>query len=246
MANSLANQMRNLLLNCFALFFATSCAFAQVESVRAPIVDERPLDSLTIAFLARAHHSVDTTWSSLSSSILATQLTQALQQQGVDTLLYYRSDCVGCQTLPTTETSSCSCNTAERRTYLYWQHQGQNFVKQLDCCHNHRLVQTTSAAFDFYVQQRYFLEQGVQFDRNLQRHNQTYRTKPRYITVPISQGNSYVHLTTGTHQLTVTVWEGQYDAQGTPLGWGREEAVWRRKQWEWTTRLKQLPIAVEH
>jgi hypothetical protein len=152
--------------------------------------------------------------------------------------------------LPPVKASPCSCTKTELYSCLYWQHQGQTFVKQLDCCHNHGSRPTTSAAFDFYVQHRRALEQGAQFSRDVRHYNQTHPTNPRYLTVPISQGDNSVQLTMGTHQLVVTVWEGLYDAQGMPLArgyaWRREDAVWRRKQWEWTTRLKQLARAAGH
>ncbi|SFQ84247.1 hypothetical protein, partial [Hymenobacter arizonensis] len=128
------------LLSCWLL----GCQQNQPDQVtaRASAVNERPLDSLTTAFLVHARDSVDT-W----SDSLVRRLARALRQQGVDTTLYYRSGCSGCDVLHDKGTTPCHCNTTELRSYLYWQHRGHTFVKQMDCCRNHRAVPTTSEAF---------------------------------------------------------------------------------------------------
>lgn len=136
-------------------------------------------------------------------------------------------------------TTPCYCNTTEIRSYFYWQHHGQTFVKQLDCCRNHQARRTTSAAFDFYFQHRQLLEQGSQFYRDFQRYNHDHPTKPRFLpSGPIHDDVSYVRLNMGAHQLEVNVRAGEYDAQGKPIFL---DYAWRRKQWEWTTHLERLP-----
>ncbi|SFQ84150.1 hypothetical protein, partial [Hymenobacter arizonensis] len=128
--------------------------------------------------------------------------------------------------------------------YLYWQHRGHTFVKQMDCCRNHRAVPTTSEAFDFYFQHRQVLEQGPQFYRDLQRYNREHPDKPRFLpSGPIHDDVRYVRLATGAHELEARVWAGEYDPQGKPLFL---DYPWRRKQWEWTNRLEQLPVVFGH
>lgn len=207
------------------------------DTAQVAAVNEQPLDSLTTAFLAHAHDSVDT-W----SDSLVHHLARALKQQGVDTTLYYRSGCSGCKVL--LAEAPCSCNSTEIRSYLYWQHHGHTFVKQLDCCRNHRVVQTTSEAFNFYVQHRRVLEQGPQFYRDFQRYNRDHPDKPRFLpSGPIHDDVRYIRLIMGTHELEATVWMGEYDSQGKPLFL---DYPWRRKQWDWTNHLERLPVVFGH
>jgi hypothetical protein len=229
--------IRCLLFTCLLL----CCQRNQPAKVSAQLaaLNERPLDSLTTAFLVHAPGSVDT-----SSDSLVHQLTQALRQQGVDTTLYYRSGCSGCVVLLDKAVPPCHCNTTELRSYFYWQYKGYTHVKQLDCCQNHPARRTTSEAFDFYFRHRGVLEQGPQFYRELQRYNHDHPDKPHFLpSGPIHDDMSYVHLTTGTHQLEVTVWAGEYDLKGKPLVL---DYAWRRKQWDWTQCLERLPVSASH
>lgn len=205
-------------------------ATAQVAAV-----NEQPLDSLTTAFLVHARDSGET-----GSDSLVRHLARALRQQGVDTTLYYRSGCSGCEVLQDKETTPCHCTSTELRSYLYWQQRGHTFVKQLDCCRNHRAVPTTSEAFAFYFQHRHVLAQGPQFYRDFQRYNREHPDKPRFLpSGPIHDDVRYVRLATGAYELEATVWAGEYDPQGKPLFL---DYAWRRTQWEWTNRLEQLSI----
>jgi hypothetical protein len=232
---------KHLIICAFFSCCLWCCQQNQPDKVTAQMaaVNEHPLDSLTTAFLVHAHDSVDT-W----SDSLVHHLARALRQQGVDTTLYYRSGCSGCDVLHDKGTTPCHCNTTELRSYLYWQHHGHTFVKQLDCCRNHRAVQTTSAAFDFYFQHRQILEQGPQFYRDFQRYNRDHPDKPRFLpSGPIHDDVRYVQLTIGAHELEATVWVGEYNPQGKPLFL---DYAWRRKQWDWTNRLEQLPVVFGH
>jgi hypothetical protein len=217
------------------------CQRNQPDKVSTPLtaLNERPLDSLTTTFLVHARDSVDT-W----SDSLVRHLAQALRQQGVDTTLYYRSGCSGCEVLHDKGATPCHCNTTELRSYLYWQYHGHTFVKQLDCCQNHQAMRTTSEAFDFYFRHRDVLAQGPQFYRDFQRYNHDHPDKPHFLpSGPIHDNVSYVHLTTGAHQLEVTVWAGEYDPKGKPLFL---DYAWRRKQWDWTNHLDRLPVIASH
>lgn len=229
--------MKYLVVYSFLSYWLLGCQRNQPDKVtiQPSAVNEQPLDSLTTAFLVHAHDSVDT-W----SDSLVRRLARALQRQGVDTTLYYRSGCSGCDVLHDKGAIPCHCNTTELRSYLYWQHQGHTFVKQLDCCRNHKAKRTTSEAFDFYFQHRLTLEQGPQFYRDFQRYNRDHPAKPRFLpSGPIHDDVRYVRLSTGGHELEATVWAGEYDPQGKPLFL---DYAWRRKQWAWTNRLEQLPI----
>lgn len=194
------------------------------------------LDSLTAAFLTHAHDSVDT-----YSDSLVRHLTRAVHAMGVDTTLYFRSGCSGCDILVTKGEVDCSCTTSEQHSYLYWQRHGRTFVKQLDCCRNHPAQPTTSDAFDFYWQHRQVLEEGPRFYRELERYNRAHPHHQRFLLHgPIHDLDvSGVRLTVGAHVLELEVWGGEYDATGTPLFL---DYPWRRKQWEWVKRLDQLPI----
>jgi hypothetical protein len=216
---------KHLIIYALFNYCLLCCQQNQPDKVTAQVaaVNEQPLDLLTPAFLAHAHDSVDT-W----SDSLVHHLAQALRQQGVDTTLYYRNGCLGCDVLHEKGTTSCHCNTTEFRSSLYWQYHGHTFVKQLDCCQNHQARRTTSEAFDFYVQHRDVLAQGSQFYRDFQRYNRDHPNKPHFLpSGPIHDEVSYVHLTTGAHQLEVTVWAGEYDPKGKPLFL---DYAWRRKQ----------------
>jgi hypothetical protein len=194
------------------------------------------LDSLTTAFLVHAHDSVDT-----YSDSLVRHFTRAVQAMGVDTTLYFRSGCSGCDILVTKGEQDCSCNTTEQHAYFYWQQHGRTFVKRLDCCRNHPAQLTTSEAFDFYWQHQRVLEEGPAFYQEWQRYNQAHPDKPRFLPQgPIHDLDvSGVRLTVGAHILEFEVWGGGYDAAGTPLFLNYP---WRRKQWEWVKRLDQPPV----
>ncbi|MFC6221666.1 hypothetical protein ACFP2F_00315 [Hymenobacter artigasi] len=222
-----------LLLNCCLI----SCqgASSNHESFISAAINTRPLDSLNRVFLVHAHDSAET-W----SDTLVSQLTHALQIQGVDTFLYYRSGCSGCDVLVEKGVSDCSCNTTEIRSYLYWQHRGHTFVKKLDCCRSHPVVSTSAAAFNFYYQYQKTFEEGSKFYRDFQKYNQAHPDNPHFLpSGPIHDLNvSNMSLRTANTRLNVQVWGGGYDSLGTPLFLDYQ---WRRKQWAWAKLLEKLP-----
>jgi hypothetical protein len=231
---------------CLALVCGLSaCQGHQPEQTnrRSRPFSTRALDSLTTAFLVQAHDSMNTNGSGeIYSDSLVRQFTRAVQAQGVDTTLYFRSGCSGCAILVTKGEEECSCNTSEQHSYFYWQRYGRTFVKQLDCCRNHPARPTTSTAFDFYWQHGQVLEEGPRFYREFNRYNQAHPDRRRFIPRgPIHDLDvSEVRLTVGAHVLEFVVWGGEYDVAGTPLFL---DYPWRRKQWEWVKRLDQLPTA---
>lgn len=174
------------------------------------------------------------------SDTLVSHLSKALQRQGIDTILYYRSGCSGCEILIEPGKPSCDCNSTELLSYLYWQYQGLTFVKKLDCCQNNPVLRTSADAFNFYYLNRSVLDEGTQFYLDFARYNKEHPNKPRFLPRgPIHDEIRYVHLQTGAHQIGVNVWMGEYDLKGIPLFL---DYRWRRKQWEWANRLEHLPI----
>lgn len=204
-------------------------------SVVPASLKRQSLDSLTNAFLVHAHDSVET-----PSDTLVSQLTRVLQQQGVDTLLYYSSGCTGCDILLEEGEIDCACTTTEQESYLYWQQAGETFVKKLDCCRNHPAVATTAEAFTFYFQHQEDFQARTQFYRDLAQYNQTHPGKLRFLpSGPIHDLEvSYLLLRVGKQQQEIYVRGGEYDSVGTPLFL---DYAWRRTQWKWTKLLKTLP-----
>ena len=221
-----------LVLSCWIL----SCqAQNKKAGVTATAFNAQPLDSLTTNFLVHAHDSVDK-W----SATLVSQLSKALQRQGIDTILYYSSGCSGCEILVEPGKPNCDCNSTELLSYLYWQRHGQTFVKRLDCCQNNPISSTLADAFDFYYQNKSVLEEGRQFYLDFARYNKEHPNKPRFLpTGPIHDEIRHIRLQTGTHQIEINVWMGEYDTKGNPLFL---DYRWRRKQWEWANRLEKLPV----
>lgn len=230
---------------CLALASGLSaCQGHQPDQTNRPSrpFSTRALDSLTTAFLAQAHDSMDAYSSGeIYSDSLVRRFTRALHAQGVDTTLYFRSGCSGCEILVTKGEEECSCSTSEQHSYFYWQQHGRTFVKKLDCCRNHPAQLTTAEAFAFYWQHRRVLDEGPAFYRQFNRYNQAHPDKPRFLPQgPIHDLDvSEVRLTAGSHVLKFVVWGGEYDATGTPLFL---DYPWRRKQWEWVKRLDQPPV----
>lgn len=214
-----------------------SCQDAPPNQASAilPSLRQQPLDSLTNTFLLHAHDSVDT-----ESDTLVSQLTRVLQQRGVDTVLYYRSGCVGCEVLLAKGQVDCACATTEQESYLYWQQAGDTYVKKLDCCRNHPAVATSADAFTFYRQHQLDFQARAQFYRDLKQYNQTHPGKPRFLpSGPIHDLEvTYLLIRMGRQQQEVYVRGGEYDSVGTPLFL---DYAWRRTQWKWAKLLQTLP-----
>jgi hypothetical protein len=222
-------------LNALLLFAVLGSCQSRNNPTAAPTSLPHRMDSLTIAFLARVHTAATTS----STDSLVTYLAQALRHDGVDTLLYYRSGCVGCEVVK--EKTTCWYNTAELRAYLFWQRAGRTFAKQLDCCSNHPAVATSAAAFAFYFQHRQVLDEGPSYFRKLERYNRTHPGQARFLPPSSVHGEQrYIRLWVGTqeYELEHTAHSFEADSDATePLAY-----AWRQRQREWVRLLEQLPI----